>query len=1058
MRWFALAVAMLVIPMVGVPIVSAQTDDTDLTEKEVVIAKLDEAGGVVDVELNNWIRAEGNGRINIEDAAILTDITGEPRARVDGTSLSFASDLKGPLPVDFYYRGKATVVDPSGSVQTPRGIRRLPVSVETTFTFNGTEVEDLSQIAGLGGEFEMQVTVSNVTGQAQEVTYTDSTSGKEVTDVGFVFVPLTVTVGPYFFEDEYWKDIEVEGARLARRGTGSEIQTTAVLFPPTTPGEMTMSIKGRTKSFRLNSGRITAVPGIGTTQPESVQDAQELGGGATTALYDALQQFLDGFVKLTDPEEGLPFAADGADRIIKEGLFVLRDTLVGVGEAIDESAIPGVRDLYAGLTDIRDAVRDDLAPGLGTIRDVIGTSNYQNPICRDLPLNRSGACKYSQDQLTDIPPMPALNDTFALYGNADTRGYDPDRFADGDAFLNAVPYNYQLVQRTRAGEVPGEFKSGAVVDGDFFGSLFNWATMIKWSVQSARDADGDGNKDFADFVWPDPDAFPQFYTGGALGETALATGAYVPGFTATGGEAGLPFAIDLCQTVAGINNPKYKAEDFAPGAPKWKKPVPGAKVGDPVPLDNDITGENLSSAAYYTCGDIPASDVTLKDLLKDRAQDHLNDLPIIIDWADLIGLPTIVPEIQDTVLSGLDQLEKRIKCSKPSSPSCNLSNPASWDGLVWKLAGPSGQRQIDSFFDNSRNSLLDLEVPVARLEVPLPVGKALAGGSNKGIYNSLNNPDQLYLEGYNIGGSPGDEHVSSQPINIPVQRSTCLTTGHEGITDTVGLNIGELLGVSCALAHSGPLGMVEAASTVMQNLLSSPGWNFDNWLRGDPGYQVEDLGITGTGPKFYEALNIIAYSLDRKDALCPSTLVTSSDGTGTPRIVKPELTTPCDKVLPDSTLDEEDPTRDPTMVGALTNLILPGVGTPDDPQYEDNGDPANLATLLVELVKGLTGDISEAVGTDDPADAGVTLAGSLAAIRDGLAGAAEQLQPAVTGTPLLIGAVGGVQIEGDLNTALSKAGLERAEAYSAFMGAASDANGDAEGIVIFVLETVGVKP
>lgn len=1016
-RWLAVAVCLVLIPVVGMPVVSAQSKDTTVTEREVVTARLDAAGRVKDVELDTFFRVEGSGRVKIIDPAMLTDITGSPRPAVDGTRVGFAVDANSAVPTDVYYRGKAKVLDGSGAVQTADGPRRIPAQVETTYLFNGTEVEDLVDIAGRNGDFEMKVTIRNVTGRAQPITFTDSTSGKEVTDVGFAFVPLTVKAGPWTFDDENWKDIKVENAMVERTGKGTQVTSSQVLFPPTTPGEMSFTVKAKTKNFDLQSARISATPGIGQDQAESVKDAQELGGGATTLLYGALQQFLDGFVQLTDPEAGLPFAANGVDRVIKEGVFVLRDRLGEAGQSVQDQLIPGIDRLADGLETLNEAVRDQLAPGLADLRDVLGTSNYFGPLCRDLPINREGGCTFNQFQMPELPPLPALNDTFVLAANADTRGLDPDDFDSSSEFLGQAPYRTERIQRTRKGEIPDDIRATKRTDdGGYFGSLYNWAAFIKFSMQGPTDADRDGVADFADFVWPNPDTNPEYYTSAALENVALQKGEYMPGLTATGGTAPNPFVLSLCTTIAGLNGSPGSAED--------------------------TNGDGAPDNAFNACGPIPAQDITVRDLLTDRAKERLNPLVVRIDLNKLISLPTPAA-VGATLKATLDQV-KGIFLQPPFS-----------------ILFPQIPGEIDKAKGEIDKAVAGKPGFLPMVEIPLPVGEALAGGSNRGIKNALTNPDTLQLKGYLIeNGNTAPIDANGRPVyrpdqqflNLDAQRSTCLTTGQGEETNALTVNIGEALGLDCALAHSGPLGSVEAGATVIQKLLHSEGWNFDNWLRGDPGYQVSDLGIVGTGPKLYEAVNIIAYQVDRKNALCPSELVTNEDGSGTPRIVPPRLDTPCSEVLPDSST--EDPQ---TVVGALSNAIIPGVGKSTAPKFDESGSPTDIATAVSEIAKGLTQTVPEAIGTDNPDDVGKTIAGSLAAVRDGLASAAVQLEPAVTGTPLLIGAVANAQITGDTTTALSKAGMDRAKKYTSFGGQAKGGSKQATSQLTFVLETPGVR-
>ncbi|MFN8104879.1 MAG: hypothetical protein U0U69_10500 [Acidimicrobiia bacterium] len=1015
-RWLVVAVVMVVVPSVTLPLVNAQAEDSKVVQQEVVTARLGIDGDVREVRDETFLRMQGSGTMRVEQPTAATGTTAGPDSKIkvaDGKVL-VSADVKSPQnPTSVYFSGNGEVLDSDGTVMTSSGARQLPIRVKTEYTFDGAKVRNLEDLRGKGGTLEMKVTVENVTGQAQEVQYKDSTSGKNVTDVGFVFMPLTVNLGPWFFDDSNWKDVEVEGATLTRNGTASVVQSSNVLFPPTTPGSYQIKVKGLTKDFNLQPARITAVPGIGTDLPDSVQDKQQLGGGATTQLYDALQKFLDGFEKLTSPTSGLPFAANGVDQIIQQGLFKLKDGING-------QVLPGVKKLADGLTQIRDSIRDQLAPGLAQIRDILGHSGYTRPLCRDLPVNRAGGCTFGQIQLGELPPNPAVRDTFAL-----AAAWDPQ----------AGRYIYQRVQRTRAGEVGSDLKAThRNDDGTYLGSLYNWAAMARFAVGLEADADGDGLfPDFGGFVWPDPDAHPELYTGAAMGVVARKKGSLLPGFTDSGGPGPNKDVLAVCKIVAAVN---------------FGVPQPSLNA---INDETDTNHNRVHDLVEQACGPVPFADVTLKDVLQNTA---LLKFPrVSIKFGCLSQLLAFFTGGSATCGGDESGARQQLAAMLATVGFPSVRPPQPPDEFCQQMPGGSD--------DPNCKAVQTWEILFANapLILDVPLGDVLVTNSNLGINYALEKPAQLHL---NVRLGNQDRHDRSTawidynynedrpPFVIPIQQSSCLTTGDATKPDGLSVNLGELLGLGCNVAYAGSLGSVEAATTAIGMLLSNPGWNFDNWLRGDPGYQVADLQNTDTGPKLFEAMNIITYQLDRKDALCPATLVTDPDGSGTPRPIPPPLDTPCDQVRPDSTTSTNaaDQAKDATAVGALSNLILPGVGDAKHPKFKA-GLPADLATFL--------GFVSTSIGTDDPADVGVTLAGSLAAVRNGLSDAATQLQPAVTGTPLLVGAVGNVQVEGDLQTALSKAGIERAKNWTSFQGLARSDGKDAEGQLVFVFEAQGLQ-
>ncbi len=965
LKWLALAVAMVLVPAAAMPLVQAASADATLAETEVVVAQLSESGAVSQVAIDDFLRLQGSGTMRVTKKADLSDVSAQfdsPKPSVSDSTLTWNEDVKGPgKPTDIYFTGQADLLSGSGVVKTPRGDKQLPVRVKTTYSLNGTEVTDLEKIKGKAGTFELELVVDNITGQAREVTYTDSVSDKEVTDVGFVFIPLTVSVGPLFFDDENWKGLEAENGQLGHRGDGATVTASGVLFPPTQPGSLTLKVKGQTKSFDLPSGRIVVTPGIGMEQAEAVADAQELGGGATDTLLYALNQFYGAFLQLTSPEEGLPKAADGLKQIAEEGLDVLSRSLEEGGRAVNTQLVPNMKTLYDGLVELRTQIEGTLAPGLAQLAGALGKSNYTNPLCSsagNTPPGPGANCTFASSagvpkQLGEVPPMVAKRTTTGWAASLDTRNNT---------------YRSQEITRTTGGQLGGDLTQNTLPDGSggYFGSLYNWAAMIKFAAKGAIDADNDGVADFDPFVFPNPDTYPGYYTTAALNTIAMVKGELYPGVS--GGPP--PLLKGLC-------------DDISPACPAF----------------------------------LPTSDITLRSLLNGTAKSFLPELDLSALAGGLLG-PNAKLNLGTVLLSGSEQgINNAI--DSPVTATVDAGGLGIITDSRMSRRGWSGASQ-------NYASLLGPNYPANGIPDGLKAILVLAGGLS---------PD---------APKGTDTAPSCWPTLNQVLTDLTILTAPPGTVATQ---------ITCAQAFAGPLGAIEASATVIESLLWGPGFNFTASVAGYPGYQVTDLGNAQTGPKISQAVNLINYSVDREDALCPSSMPKDGAGNYIVPIVPPVLDTPCDKVL----ADPGSRTVKPQTAEKALSIIAGGYGNPRVTRLDRRGQPDDIATAVRALGKALQFTAPAAIGTWDPSDLGVTIEGSIAYVAESLSSAATQLGAAVSASPLLIGGVSGVQISGDFNTALSQEGLKRAKKYTTFMGLAESGGEEADGSVMFVFELPGVK-
>lgn len=241
----------------------------------VVVAQLDAAGHAAAVTLNEFTRSYSDS------------------GNTDNSQASRLSLTNGLVEID----GKK---------------RALPVTVKTRYFLDGTEVT-ADEIKGKAGAFRVVWEVTNRTQKAEEVTYTDSVTGKEKTVVAATMVPFTVSLADMVLPDATFDELTSNGmVGRTEKNDGTSFNWTAVLAPPVFPGTSEFVLEGQTSSFSLPATDIVAMPGVSGAMPESASNAAEKGGAEAATLRGYIGKFGDGFGSLG---EGLGAMKGGLDAI-----------------------------------------------------------------------------------------------------------------------------------------------------------------------------------------------------------------------------------------------------------------------------------------------------------------------------------------------------------------------------------------------------------------------------------------------------------------------------------------------------------------------------------------------------------------------------------------------------------------------------------------------------------------------------------------------------------------------------------------------------------------------
>jgi hypothetical protein len=273
-RWLAFGLVALAFPVLAMPFLYAQSGAPRSSQLEAVVTQLDAVGNVVSSNKTGLLRVYADGSFSVNDG--------------DQTYSGSANGSK-----DFQLSKALQLQD--GLIKTPAGLRALPLGVKTTYKLDGGEVNP-DQIAGKSGDVEVDITVTNRTLQTQEVTYTDSNTGKQVTRVGDVAIPLQVALSGINLPDANFDSVDSNGVLTRSSDNKStDVVWSALLAPPLFQGSQTFVLKGKTKNFRMTAPRIATQLTSAATLPPSIKGLIDKAGGDTATIKGYFGTFGSGF-------------------------------------------------------------------------------------------------------------------------------------------------------------------------------------------------------------------------------------------------------------------------------------------------------------------------------------------------------------------------------------------------------------------------------------------------------------------------------------------------------------------------------------------------------------------------------------------------------------------------------------------------------------------------------------------------------------------------------------------------------------------------------------------
>ncbi|MGA8977811.1 MAG: hypothetical protein WB473_01705, partial [Pedococcus sp.] len=295
-------------------------------------------------------------------------------------------------------------------------------SVDVTYTFNGKTVKP-GDVVGKSGNLKVQYTVTNMTGQAQTVSFNDgtgaTTSASE--DVVIPMVGSLSTVLPSSFTN-----VRSGEANIAGDGRGgTKMSFTMTLFGPIGKPSATFGYEARITNGVIPKASISALPVSPLDSPSFKGGAESYKGGAETGATLT--------AGATEIDSNLLKLRDGAGDLLA-GLIKLRDGANQLNEGLTGQAAPGAAALAEGAGKLKDGT-GQLSAGATKAKDGSAqVSGGAGQLAAGAGKLDDGATKVADGstRLADGSAKVADGATRLATGAADARD-GADALADGSA-------------------------------------------------------------------------------------------------------------------------------------------------------------------------------------------------------------------------------------------------------------------------------------------------------------------------------------------------------------------------------------------------------------------------------------------------------------------------------------------------------------------------------------------------------------------------------------------------------------------------------------------------
>jgi putative membrane protein len=334
---------------------AAADDGVDVVNTETVQVYMDAEGDVLSRRVYEQLVLTGQGTVDIENP-----ISEDNLRNLDGFSGFTVKDGKQITEADVDgVKRLRTVSDYDG---------KLPLDIDIAYTLDGKSVKP-GDIVGKDGKLEVEFTVTNVTGEEQQVTVPD---GKGGTLTKTAMVPLPLVGSLTTTASDKFTNVHSDQANMAGDGKGgTKLSFTMTLFPPIGSETAVFGYTADIKDGIVPRVEVNALPVNPLQSPTFATAATSYQGGADTGTELA--------AGATEIDTNLLKLRDGAGDLLA-GLLKLHAGSEELQAGLSGKAAPGAKQLADGASDLDDGLGliDDgagqLSDGAGRLSDGTGAA------------------------------------------------------------------------------------------------------------------------------------------------------------------------------------------------------------------------------------------------------------------------------------------------------------------------------------------------------------------------------------------------------------------------------------------------------------------------------------------------------------------------------------------------------------------------------------------------------------------------------------------------------------------------------------------------------------
>jgi len=299
--------------------------DVDITNTETVQVLMGADGKIDAQRVYEQLVLKGSGKVDIANP-----VSAKGLRNLDG--FGGFDERDGQMRIK-------TTVDGSKKYRSVSDYTKdLPLKISISYELDGKKISP-QDVVGKSGTLTVRYTVTNVTGQPQDVTFKDG-DGKDETSQENVVIPMVgslTTVLPSSFTEV--KSAEANAAGDGRGGT--QLSFTMTLIPPIGSDTATFGYTAKVKDARIPKATMSALPVNPLESPSFKGGAVSYQGGAETG-----QTLTAG---ATEIDSNVLKLRDGAADLVA-GLVQLRDGAGQLSAGLNNDAAPGARKLAGGAT------------------------------------------------------------------------------------------------------------------------------------------------------------------------------------------------------------------------------------------------------------------------------------------------------------------------------------------------------------------------------------------------------------------------------------------------------------------------------------------------------------------------------------------------------------------------------------------------------------------------------------------------------------------------------------------------------------------------------------